>query len=265
MANGSARSVRGWFYALVVAVALILLFVAGEQYSRIKRPGYFFSPRTTTLSVAMRPRSTVRIVAEPIPFEMEPSEQLVNRSRWVDYRTEAPTSIALAEPPAGVKLAAPVSDQFIDPFPEFAARPRLAMSEQESQDSITANAVSAIRKMNEPSNAFTSSTLSSKVSVIGNTWPVALQMQSELNDFREIQIAECTLPIRDALRDWNHRIGEVFESLQTVAIMRANGSVVSGSLQYDPMTWITTNCRNGLRRFAAHLSRPMTSRTGGVI
>ena len=174
----------------------------------------------------MRPRSTVRIVAEPIPFEMEPSEQLVNRSRWVDYRTEAPTSIALAEPPAGVKLAAPVSDQFIDPFPEFAARPRLAMSEQESQDSITANAVSAIRKMNEPSNAFTSSTLSSKVSVIGNTWPVALQMQSELNDFREIQIAECTLPIRDALRDWNHRIGEVFESLQTVAITETQSLVM---------------------------------------
>lgn len=178
MANSAARSVRGWFYALVVAVALILLFVAGEQYSRIKRPGYFFSPRTTTLSVAMRPRNTVRIVAEPIPLEMEPSEHLVNRSRWVDYRTEAPTSIALAEPPAGVKLAAPISDQFIDPFPEFAARPRLAMSEQESQDSITANAVSAIRTINDPSNTISSNHLSSKTSVIGNTWPVALQMQS---------------------------------------------------------------------------------------
>ncbi|MFN7737366.1 MAG: hypothetical protein ACK5O8_14705 [Pirellula sp.] len=230
MANSAARSVRGWFYALVVAVALILLFVAGEQYSRIKRPGYFFSPRTTTLSVAMRPRNTVRIVAEPIPLEMEPSEHLVNRSRWVDYRTEAPTSIALAEPPAGVKLTAPISDQFIDPFPEFAARPRLAMSEQESQDSITANAVSAIRTINDPSNTISSNHLSSKTSVIGNTWPVALQMQSELNDFREIQVAECTLPIREELRAWNDRTIQIFESLESIAITDPRSLELLGEL-----------------------------------
>jgi len=221
MANGSARSVRGWVYALMVAVALVLLFIAGEQYSRIKRPGYFFSPRTTTLSVAMRPRNTPRIVAEPIPLEMEPSEQMANRSRWVDYRTQAPSSIALAEPPAGVKLVAPISEQFVDPFPEFAAQPRLAMSEQESQNSITANAVSAIRTVHNPPQSPTSNGLSSKVSVIGNTWPVPLQLQSELNDFKEIQVTECTLPVRDTLRDWTSRIHEILESLQSVAISDA--------------------------------------------
>lgn len=231
MANRSSRSVNGWIYALFVAISLILLFFAGEYFSRMKRPGFYHSPRTTTLSVSPRPGTTSRIVSEPIPLQVEPTTEVLDRSTWVEYRTEPPASIAMVEPPSGVRLNAPIPFGLSDPFQEYAAQPKLAMSESESRDSISVSAVSSSRSLIERSDVMSTLQGGSKVSVVTKNWPRAMQLESELIELND-SLTESTFPAlsRDVV-EWIQGIQALLSELQSMEIASTRSAEILTELR----------------------------------
>jgi hypothetical protein len=227
MADRSARSVNGWVYALFVSIALILLFFAGEQYSRMRRQGPLFVPRTTTLTVSDRPGQASRIVAEPLPTDVEPKIEFVDRSTWAEYRTEAPVSIAMIDPPSGVRLAAPVPTGLSDPFQDFAAQPKLAMSESEARESIVANTVSTTRSLEDRKELMVLIPGSSKVAVVTKTWPQPLQLEQELLLLRE---KLSTADQRDTI-EWLDSVQTLLSELQRTEITSTRSAELLGALR----------------------------------
>lgn len=220
MTNRSGRSVNGWLYAVVVAIALILLFVLGEQAFRVKQRGPQFASRTTKLVVSDRPGTATRIVAEPMPIEIEPASEWLDRSSWVEYRTEAPASIAMIEPPSGVRLVAPVPASLSDPFQDFAAQPRLAMSESETRDSISANTVSTTRSIVGNQDPIGTQFGLGKLTAVTKNWPQALQLESELTDLREKTASAAA----DDMVAWVDRVQARLDGLKETEISDAHSA-----------------------------------------
>ena len=153
MANESERGFRGWIYAILVAVCLILIFFASESVSRLKQPGFHHAPRTTTLSISATPIVFPKIATESTPLAIETLIAPTESDSWIDYRIAARTSIALLEPPAGARLSAPITSTLgSDPFLDLNRNQRSPSVLAESAASLThtiATSVSSIR----PSNA----------------------------------------------------------------------------------------------------------------
>jgi hypothetical protein len=143
MASRSGSSGKGVRYAIVIGIALVLVFQAGEWMSHWKRPGYYRAPRTTTLSVRAQPGKAIRISEEPLPVIAETPLELFDRSTWVAYRSEAPSRLDRIAPPAGARLTAPVSIALTDPMLESVpVRSAIRPERSPLQDSIDASTVS---------------------------------------------------------------------------------------------------------------------------
>jgi hypothetical protein len=215
MSNRSASSLRGIRYALLIAFTLMALFFAGEYVSHIKRKAYYHAPRTTTLSVRTRPGNASRIVAEPIPLEIEPTTEFLDRSTWSNYKSEAPTSIVMIEPPAGARLTAPVSMGLSDPFPEYVAKPRLAIGADESRGSIAASAVSTSSPIVARISSVEAAPNPAAISLWSRNWPRPLQLENEVVALRERgSTADCA-----SLRDWLARIEWTLTELQKTELI----------------------------------------------
>jgi hypothetical protein len=236
MANRSSRSVNGWIYALLVAISLILLFFAGEYFSRMKRPGFYHSPRTTTLSVSPRPGTTSRIVSEPIAMQVEPTTEVLDRSTWVEYRTEPPAAIAMVEPPSGVRLNAPIPFGLSDPFQEYAAQPKLAMSESESRDAISVSAVSSSRSLVERDDVMSALQGGVKVSLMTKNWPRAMQLESDLIElYDSLPEAATPSPSSDVacsdVAEWIQGIQALLSELQSTEIASKRSAEILSELR----------------------------------
>jgi len=214
MTNRSASSIRGWNYALLIACTLIALFCAGNYVSQLKKPAYYHAPRTTTLSVTTRPGTTSRIVSEPIPMEIEPTTEYLDRSEWNDYKSEAPTSIAMIEPPSGVRLVAPLATGFTDPFVDHAAQPRLAMGTAEAEDSISASAVSAAIPVTHRIDGRAEKLVATtRTSFWSRHWPRAPQLERQIAALREGH-----LEAGSEVSAWLARVDSTLTDLQQIAL-----------------------------------------------
>ncbi len=164
-------------------------------------------------------------------MEIEPSTEFVDRSSWSDYKSDAPSSISMIEPPAGVRLIAPVSIGLSDPFAEFAAQPRLSMGESESDNAIAVSTVSTTRRITSKSTTSNDLSTPQASSVWSRGWPRPLQLESEVSLLRDLadlvptQAAESgpgqtgpgqtgTAQTGTAIQLWLDRISETMSALQ---------------------------------------------------
>ncbi|HUP77620.1 MAG TPA: hypothetical protein VM260_03595, partial [Pirellula sp.] len=189
MAYESVRGFRGWIYAILVAVCLLLIFVVGENLSRVKQPGFYHAPRTATLSISTKPKVFPKIATESIPLVIESMSSPTERDSWIDYRIASSASIALLEPPAGARLSAPISSSIgSDPFHDSSRNQRspsvLAESAAVSTHTV-ATSVSSIRQ-NNTNESFDRAWLTSDhiVTVNSNAWPISTCL---LNEIKQVQ------------------------------------------------------------------------------
>jgi hypothetical protein len=220
MANESARGIRGWIYAVTVAICLLLIFFASENFSRVKQPGFYHAPRTATLSVSTKPAHIPRIATETIPLGIEPLNDSLDSTAWIDYRgSNRGASIAMLEPPAGARLSAPISSaQFKDPFLDairFQRSPSV-LAESAAQSSQTvATQVSEVRAI-EPSTEPDSvqGTDTRIASPVSNHWPESPKLCSDIADAR----ASATSKSNAEVLEWISKIDDSYQKLIAVAI-----------------------------------------------
>ena len=185
MANESVRGFRGWIYAILVAVCLLLIFVVSENLSRLKQPGFYHAPRTATLSISTKPKVFPKIATESIPLAIESMSSPTERDSWINYRIASSASIALLEPPAGARLTAPISsiigsDPFLDSNRSRRSPSVLAESAAGSTQTV-ATSVSSIRQTNT-SEPFDRTWLTSDhiMTVNNNAWPSSTRLLNEI-------------------------------------------------------------------------------------
>lgn len=205
MSNRSASSLRGSRSAVAIALILVGLFCAGEYISHWKGRAYYHAPRTTTLSVRARPGNAIKISAEPLPVAEVAESEILDRSMWSTYKSEAPSTLAMVEPPAGIRFSAPISTEVTDPFLEAAAQPRLAVGESEARQGISASTVSNAT----PIVARLSGNESSAGELWGRNWPKPLQLESELKVLLDGPIAKEHAKVRAWLSEMDLRLQEL--------------------------------------------------------
>ena len=214
MANESERGFRGWIYAISVAVCLMLVFLASESLSRLKQPGFYHAPRTTTLSISTTPKVFPKIATESIPLAIETLNAPIESDSWIDYRIASRTSIALLEPPAGARLSAPISsavgsDPFLDPNRNQRSPSVLAETAASSTHTV-ATSVSSIRPAN--TNAFHDRTwLTSDPTVTANSkaWPSSTHLLNEIEKLR----TEASTKAAIEVQNWVDQISSTYERL----------------------------------------------------
>ncbi len=214
MANESERGIRGWIYAILVAVCLMLIFLASESVSRVKQPGFHHAPRTTTLSISTTPKVFPKIATESIPLAIETMSSPIESDYWIDYRIASKSSIALLEPPAGARLSAPISSTIgSDPFLDLNRNPRSPSVLAESAASSTqtvATSVSSIRPgtTNEPFDR-TWLTSDRTATANSNAWPSSTRL---LNEIEKLRTAASTKAATGVL-NWIDQIASTYERL----------------------------------------------------
>lgn len=219
MANESARGFRGGLYAIVVAICLLVIFLASESFSRIKQPGYYFAPRTATLSVSTKPRTVPRIATEPIPMSIEPMTETLGSAAWLDYRSQAQSSLALLEPPAGARLSAPIasssgSDPFLDAIQSQRSPSALAQNAA-SDTQTTATNVSVVRPHEStPSTDIPAAGTIRTNLVPTNAWPNSTKLIHEIQSVEQL----ATSLRNDEVLEWLKSISSSYDQLTTLAI-----------------------------------------------
>jgi hypothetical protein len=222
MTNRSGSTMRGVRYAIAIGLVLTILFCAGEYISDWKRPGYYRAPRTTTLLVRAQPGKVIKIVAEPLPIQSEAPIELLDRSMWASYKSEAPNQLAMIEPPAGARLAAPVSLELSDPFAESA--PVIAWNNENSElsDSIDASTVSATKPIavrisgeSRPSPAWE------------RNWPQPMELLSEIDRVQASPLGASDVEVKE----WLASVEQTLSDLQTLAIGNPASDSSLSSLQ----------------------------------
>lgn len=222
MSNRSGSSVRGVRYAIAIGVAMVLLFCAGEWMSHWKRPGYYRASRTTTLSVRAQPGKAIKISAEPLPIVAEAPLELLDRSSWSAYRSEAPSRLERLEPPAGARLAAPVSLALSDPFVESLSVPARSLESVAVKDSIEASTISVATPVVVRIGGGGTAT-----DAWDRNWPRPTQLEEEVASGQGLPIAGSDAEVRG----WFNEIQKVVSELQTHPIGSQRGGELLQSLQ----------------------------------
>ena len=112
----STKSVSGWIFALLAAIIASFLFLFGPDLVSPKSKRFAFPERTAVVQTIETPVSKSKIVSEPIHIETYSQEDLALKSDLSAFRTPAPTSIAMIEPTSAVRITAPVSSGWTNPF-----------------------------------------------------------------------------------------------------------------------------------------------------
>ena len=231
MANESVRGFRGWVYAILIAVCLVLIFFASENFSRVKQPGFYHAPRTATLSVSTRPKTFPKIATESIPLEIESLCVPVESASWIHYRIGSGNSLALLEPPAGARLAAPIastigSDPFLDASREQRSPYVLAVSAASSSQAIATN-VSAIR-YDTSSDAIDRDPLLTERSPLANNnaWPSSARLLNAIAKIETVSMNKSEVQVQN----WVARISAAYDSLTSLALTDDASSDVLDSL-----------------------------------
>ena len=214
MANETERGFRGWIYAILVAICLLLIFFASESFSRVKQPGFDRAPRTSHLIVSTKPRYFPKIATESVPLEIESMSGPIESATWLDYRIGPSSSMAMLEPPAGARLAAPIaasiaSDPFLDPSRNQRSPSVLAESAANSSQTIASN-VSNVR-VHEGQDAFERALLASDRSVAGNnnTWTSSTRLLSEIEKVKTMSATKS----EQEITDWVEQIATQYDGL----------------------------------------------------
>jgi len=214
MANESVRGFRGWIYAILVAICLMLIFFASESLSRLKQPGYYHAPRTATLSVSTKPKVFPKIATDAIPLEIESLSSPIESASWIDYRIASQNSLALLEPPAGARLAAPIastigSDPFLDPNRNQRSPSVLAESAA-SETQVTATTVSSSRN-NYANESFDRTWFSPDrlPAANPNAWPSSASFLSEIEKLKTSSSNKSARQVQD----WVDRISTAYDRL----------------------------------------------------
>ena len=219
MANESARVYRGWFYAIAIAISLLLMFFASENLSRIKQPGFFHAPRTTTLSVSTKPKLIPRIATESIPLAIEPLSESLDSSGWIDYRSKSQSAIAMLEPPSGARLSAPVAlSNTLDPFLDAIQLQRSpsALAENAAHSTqIAASNVSLVRPSDENLlNDLNPQQENRSVVTSSNTWPSSTKLISEIEKVEQVARRKDV----KSIQEWVERINSSYNQLALVPL-----------------------------------------------
>ncbi len=215
MTVDTARNLRGWMYAGIVAICLLLIFFAGENYSRMKQPGYYHEPRTSNISISTSLKHIPRIATEEmIPLSIEPIASSIDQSVWINYRSEAASSIALIEPPAGVKLSAPIAPAMSDPAWDPQRRQSQSWIALQTE-SIPASNVSTI-KATEPIKERDRLATDVHTSAIANpnAWPIATELTGDVDKLAAI----ATTRMDQQVQDWALEIRRIYDALRNVSI-----------------------------------------------
>ena len=214
MANESVRGFRGWIYAILVAICLVLIFFASESLSRLKQPGYYHAPRTATLSVSTKPKVFPKIATDAIPLEIESLCSPIESASWIDYRIASQNSLALLEPPAGARLAAPIasnigSDPFLDPNRNQRSPSVLAESAA-SESQVVATTVSASRN-SQTKESFDRSLFTLDRLPISNhyAWPSSSSFLNEIEKLKTSSSYKSAMQVQE----WVGRISTVYDRL----------------------------------------------------
>lgn len=183
----STKSVSGWIFALLAAIVASFLFLFGPDLVAPKKRGVQFPERTTVVETIETPVAKSRIVSEPILMDTYSQQDLAIRSNLSTYRTPAPTSIAMVEPSSGVRITAPVSHEWTNPFESSRPTAWIAAKEGSSTSSAIRNISSALAvPSQDPEVLVTKSTdplfqrpeVSSWVHS-NRHWPLAMSLLSE--------------------------------------------------------------------------------------
>ena len=214
MANESERGFRGWIYAISVAVCLMLIFLASENLSSVKQPGFYLTPRTKTLSISTTPKVFPKIATESIPLAIETLTGPIKSNSWIDYRIASSSSIAMLEPPAGARLSAPISstvgsDPFLDPNLNQRSPSVLAESAASATQTV-ATSVSSIRTVNT-NVPFDRTWLTSDrtATVNNNAWPSSTRLQNEIEKIRTAASAKAATEVQN----WADQISSTYDRL----------------------------------------------------
>ena len=200
MANESERGFRGWIYAILVAICLLLIFFASESFSRVKQPGFDHAPRTSHLVVSTKPKVFPKIATESIPLEIETISGPTESATWLDYRIAPSHSIAMLEPPAGARLVAPIALSVgADPFLETNRNPRspsiLAESAANSSQTTAIN-VAASRPIDSNELADRNWFGFDRASFAPNgTWPNSTRLRNELEKTKSLSATKNQIPV----------------------------------------------------------------------
>ena len=219
MANESVRSFRGWIYAILVAICLMLVFFASENLSRMKQPGFYHAPRTSTLSISTKPKNFPKIATESIPLDIESQSAPMESASWIDYRIASENSIALLEPPAGARLAAPISSSIgADPFLEANRNqrsPSVLAESAASESQIVANNVSTVR-VSEANEPFERTILSVDrlPHATNNTWPSSIRLLNEIEKTQTLAVAKSATEASD----WISRVATEYDRLTHLSL-----------------------------------------------
>jgi len=218
MANESERGFRGWIYAILVAISLVLVFFASENLSRVKQPGFYHAPRTSTLSISTKPKNFPKIATESIPLEIESLSPPLESASWIDYRISSLNSIALLEPPAGARLAAPISSIGSDPFLDAnrSQRSPSVLAESAATNSqVVATNVSAIQTT-EANEVFERTFLSTdRLSApTNNTWPSSIRLLNEIEKTKASTVAKSA----NEAHDWVSRVANEYDLLTNLTL-----------------------------------------------
>jgi hypothetical protein len=279
MANESARGIRGWVYAIAVAACLILIFLASENYARMKQPGFHYAPRTATLTVSTTPKVIPRIATESIPLTIEPMHESIDATAWSNYRSSAQTSISMIDPPAGARLSAPTAtSNLTDPFLEAIERyrsPSALASQSAEFDQVAATTVSSTKTTDSVSlplemtgrnesnyEKFIGTSVRSNTMLKSNRcWPVSSKIQSELDDLKQAH---------GSLRDpkvqlWVGEIEDIYRSLLSSQISDTSSKELLNTLHVLSQTGVelaseTASVDSGLASSIARLSYSMERR-----
>ena len=214
MANEAVRGFRGWIYAILVAICLVLVFFASENLSRIKQPGFYHAPRTSTLSISTKPKNFPKIATESIPLEIESLSIPLESASWIDYRMASENSIALLEPPAGARLAAPISSSIgSDPFLDAnrgQRSPSVLAESAATTSQVVATNVSDVRagEANEPFERTILVTEKSPAAA-SNTWPSSIRLLNEIEKAQTLAVAKSVTEAQE----WIRRVASEYDRL----------------------------------------------------
>ncbi len=219
MANESVRGFRGWVYAILVAISLVLIFFASENLSRLKLPGYYQAPRTVTLSISTKPKNMPRIATESIPLEIETLSTPIESASWLDYRIASQNSLALLEPPAGARLAAPISPSIgVDPFldPNRVQRSPSVLAESAATSTqIAATNVSATRYENAEESFHRPLLSPDRLPTENNkVWPSSVRLLSEIEQVQTLATSKSAIDVQE----WAGRIASTYTRLTELVL-----------------------------------------------
>ncbi len=232
MATESERGFRGWVYAILVAICLLLIFFATESFSRVKQPGFDHAPRTSHLVVSTKPTFFPRIATDAVPLEIESMTGPIESATWLNYRIAPSNSVAMLEPPAGARLAAPIATSIgVDPFLEPSRNqrtPSILAEFAASSSQTTATQVSTSRPFDgsEPPDRSLYSNDQSP-SPTNNTWPSSTRLLNEIEKVRSLSATQS----QSLAEDWARRISIQYDSLTVQRLTEDNSVGILDRLQ----------------------------------